>query len=70
MELERLERHMYPVKATRPDSQTGMTDNEDPEVSQQSEYLEKIFNMLKEATGKQQPKFSRIISNSILALRR
>lgn len=42
---------MYPVKTTtRRDSQSGIHDGE-TEVGQQSEYLEKIFDTLKEATG-------------------
>ena len=49
-ELERLERHMYPVRIPRRDSQSGIHEGE-VEVGQQSEYLEKIFDTLKEATG-------------------
>lgn len=42
---------MYPVKATRQDSLSARNETEDTEVGQQSEYLEKIFENLKEATG-------------------
>ncbi len=50
-ELEKLERHMYPAKTTRQDSQSDTMETEETEVNQQSEYLEKVFETLKEATG-------------------
>lgn len=42
---------MYPIKVTRADSPSAATENADNEVSQQSAYLERIFNTLKEVSG-------------------
>ncbi|KAK7580718.1 hypothetical protein V9T40_001347 [Parthenolecanium corni] len=50
-ELERLERHMYPSKPMKQDSLSRVGEHDDTEVNQQSQYLEKVFETLKEATG-------------------
>lgn len=42
---------MYPSKPMKQDSLSRVGEHDDTEVNQQSQYLEKVFETLKEATG-------------------
>lgn len=42
---------MRPAKLSRQSSASTITETEDVEISQQTEYLEKVFDKLKEVTG-------------------